>query len=117
MNHNLPGYIQDDIKLRLGTNEIPTESNIDDGVVMSKEQFKRYLDSKKRDGYISKMAVPNDGYIYVYNYLYITQNNKKPWFRNLGEFTVNNPTSNPISVIYEQQYFKTVNWDVAGTIS
>lgn len=120
--NKLPHDIREDVLNTLKDNEKPIESKINDGVVMTKEEFNNYLKNKDNKEFnisnrVNPMSVPKDGYIYLYDQLYITSNLKKPYFRFLGEYSVRNNTSSKMKVSYKQQSDKTVTWNVAGEIS
>lgn len=114
-DYKLNKDIKNKINFNLNQNEEVKESKITDGIIMSREEFNEYL--KNKDKVISTRSVPNDGYIYVFDYLYITNTKRKDYFRYLGHFTTRNKTGSNMNVRYEQENTKTVRWDVAGSIS
>lgn len=114
-------YSGEDIKQKVvkksSMNEAPIESKIRDGVVMTKEEFNFYINNLNNKNKTTLLRVPNDGYVYVYNSMYLGENNKKDYYRHLGDFTAYNRTSSKMYVTYKQERTKTVTWDVASSIS
>ncbi|MFM1538428.1 hypothetical protein, partial [Helcococcus bovis] len=93
------------------------DTKIDDGLIMTREEFENYMKNKNVDDKISLRSVPIDGNIYVFDDLYITDNIKKDYFRFLGDYSVSNSTKSNITVTYKQKNTVTVSWNVASSIS
>ncbi|WP_282925971.1 hypothetical protein [Helcococcus kunzii] len=114
---NFPNEIKNEIINTLNNNEMPLESKIKDGIIMTKEEFEIYKKNLKSKNTITPFSLPKDKYIYIFDMLYITENHKKDYFRYLGEYSVSNQTKSPMTITYRQKNSVTVNWNVASSIS
>lgn len=91
------------------------ESKIRDGIIMTREEFEVYMASKNQN--MGTNSVPKDGYIYVFDDLYITNNIRVDNFRQLGEYLHINDLDYSTTATYYQEQSTSVEWDVAVAIS
>lgn len=67
---------------------------------------------------ISTMAVPTDGYIYIFNDYIATSASKNWYYKSVGTYRFSNQTNTAVSnVKYEQSSSTTIKWSVSGSIS
>lgn len=122
---NLPMEVQNDIKGNLSQDLKPQESTIKDGIIMSLEEFNEYKknlcnydnNNSTTKNLITPMTVPNDSYIYVPSDIIINNYAKKPKYKYIGYVQIENGTNSNMTLSYEQEESKTVNWNVAASLS
>lgn len=62
-------------------------------------------------------AVPNDGYVYIFDRYDLSTISDVSSFRGIGQYSLTNTFANPVTATYEQSETKTSAWSVAASIS
>lgn len=101
---DLPEEVREEVLKNLQPTITPIESKIKDGIIVSPDD-------------VMPMAPPNDGYYYSPVSVLVDNYKKLPKYKYIGYAQVRNYTSSNMSLTYEQEESKTVNWNVAAAIS